>query len=74
LTRRSACCNSTRLQWPISRQTGANDADELTHTALDHYGIGLEDMRTTLASANANSPKGTIERAGTPVQLSMQCL
>ena len=26
-----------------------------------HYGIGLEDIRAALASANANSPKGAIE-------------
>ena len=25
------------------------------------YGIGLEDIRAALASANANSPKGAIE-------------
>src|SRR6202046_411607 len=29
--------------------------------ALYNYGIGLEDVRAALASANANSPKGTID-------------
>ena len=29
--------------------------------AMFHYGIGLEDIRAALASANANSPKGAIE-------------
>ena len=34
---------------------------ELNPTALFRYGIGLEDVRAALASANANSPKGAIE-------------
>ena len=34
---------------------------ELNPTALFKYGIGLEDVRASLASANANSPKGSIE-------------
>ncbi len=34
---------------------------ELNPTALFKYGIGLEDVRAALASANANSPKGAIE-------------
>jgi multidrug efflux pump len=34
---------------------------ELQPQALFHYGIGLEDVRAALASANANSPKGAIE-------------
>jgi multidrug efflux pump len=36
---------------------------ELNPTAMFHYGIGLEDVRAALASANANSPKGQIETA-----------
>jgi multidrug efflux pump len=36
---------------------------ELNPTAMYHYGIGLEDVRAALASANANSPKGQIETA-----------
>ena len=34
---------------------------ELNPTALFKYGIGLEDVRAALASANANAPKGAIE-------------
>jgi len=34
---------------------------ELNPTALNSYGIGLEDLRTTLAGANANRPKGSVE-------------
>ena len=34
---------------------------ELNPRALFKYGIGLEDVRAALASANANSPKGTID-------------
>ncbi len=33
---------------------------ELNPTQLDSYGIGLEDVRTMLAAANANRPKGEI--------------
>ena len=34
---------------------------ELNPHALSKYGVGLEDVRAALASANANSPKGAIE-------------
>ncbi len=34
---------------------------ELNPQALYKYGIGLEDVRAALASANADSPKGTID-------------
>jgi multidrug efflux pump len=34
---------------------------ELNPKALFKYGIGLEDVRAALASANANSPKGSID-------------
>jgi multidrug efflux pump len=34
---------------------------ELNPQALFKYGIGLEDVRAALASANANAPKGAIE-------------
>ncbi|WP_323122185.1 efflux RND transporter permease subunit [Burkholderia alba] len=34
---------------------------ELEPHALFHYGIGFEDVRAALSSANANSPKGAIE-------------
>jgi multidrug efflux pump len=42
---------------------------ELNPQALFKYGIGLEDVRAALASANANSPKGTIDDGGQRYQL-----
>ena len=42
---------------------------DLDPNALFHYGIGLEDVRAALASANANSPKGAIEQDGRHYQL-----
>jgi multidrug efflux pump len=42
---------------------------ELNPQALFKYGIGLEDIRAALASANANSPKGTIDDGGQRFQI-----
>ncbi len=42
---------------------------ELNPTMLFKYGIGLEDVRAALASANANSPKGAIEAEGLHYQI-----
>ncbi len=42
---------------------------ELNPQALFKYGIGLEDVRAALASANANSPKGAIESGSTHWQI-----
>jgi multidrug efflux pump len=42
---------------------------ELNPKAMFKYGIGLEDVRAALASANANSPKGAIEQGGQHYQL-----
>jgi multidrug efflux pump len=42
---------------------------ELNPTALFKYGVGLEDVRAALASANANSPKGAIEDSGFHYQI-----
>src|ERR1700733_8227885 len=42
---------------------------DLNPKALFKYGIGLEDVRAALASANANSPKGAIEADGLHYQL-----
>ncbi len=42
---------------------------ELNPTAMFKYGIGLEDVRAALASANANSPKGAIEQDAHRFQL-----
>ncbi len=37
---------------------------ELDPQQLFHYGIGLEDIRSAISSANANSPKGNIDIGG----------
>jgi multidrug efflux pump len=42
---------------------------ELNPQALSHYGIGLEDVRAALSSANAHSPKGSIEQSGQHFQI-----
>jgi multidrug efflux pump len=42
---------------------------ELDPQALFNYGIGLEDVRAALASANANSPKGAIEQGDRHYQI-----
>ena len=63
---------STVLQQALSRITGIGRVTisgsslpavrvEINLLALSKYGIGLEDVRAALASANAHSPKGTIE-------------
>ncbi len=33
---------------------------DVNPTVLNHYGLGLEDVRTVLENANANRPKGQI--------------
>ena len=63
---------SNALQQRLSQIDGVGDVTiagsslpgvrvELNPDALFKYGIGLEDVRAALASANANSPKGAIE-------------
>src|SRR5690606_22364465 len=42
---------------------------DLNPTALNHYGIGLEEVRAALATANANRPKGAVERGDTYWQI-----
>jgi multidrug efflux pump len=42
---------------------------ELNPLALSKYGIGLEDVRAALASANAHSPKGAIEDGDRRLQI-----
>src|SRR6266849_3908335 len=37
---------------------------DVNPNALAHYGIGLEEVRLALRSANANSPKGSLEDQG----------
>src|ERR1700736_4324927 len=71
---------ATVLQQTLSTVPGVGEVDvsgsanpavrvELEPNALFHYGIGLEDVRAALASANANSPKGAIEFGNSRVQL-----
>src|SRR5271167_1096258 len=63
---------SNVLQQRLSQLSGIGEVDvsgsalpavrvEINPTAIFHYGVGLEDIRAALASANANSPKGAIE-------------
>ena len=42
---------------------------ELNPATLFKYGIGLEDVRAALASANANTPKGSIDVGGERYQI-----
>ncbi|HWD60016.1 MAG TPA: efflux RND transporter permease subunit [Stellaceae bacterium] len=42
---------------------------ELNPLALNKYGIGLEDVRAALSSANAHSPKGAIEQGDKHFQI-----
>ncbi len=63
---------ATVVEQRLSQLTGIGEVDvngsalpavrvELNPGPLFKYGIGLEDVRAALASANANSPKGAIE-------------
>ena len=60
------------LQQRLSQLSGVGEVDiwgsalpavrvELNLDALSRYGLGLEDIRAALASANADSPKGMID-------------
>ena len=71
---------ATVLEQKLSQMPGVGEVDvngsalpavrvELNPGALFHYGIGLEDVRAALASANANAPKGAIEQGGQHYQL-----
>ena len=55
--RRSAASDRLPSAVPPSPPSALNSIPK----ALFKYGIGLEDVRAALASANANSPKGTID-------------
>ncbi|HEY5072561.1 MAG TPA: efflux RND transporter permease subunit [Caulobacteraceae bacterium] len=63
---------STIIQQQLSQVRGVGDVTigggslpavraELNPLALARYGIGLEDVRSALASANANRPKGVVQ-------------
>src|SRR5579863_2753652 len=71
---------ATILQQKLSQLAGIGEVDvtgsalpavrvELDPNQLSAYGIGLEDIRAALASANANSPKGVIENGNRRWQL-----
>ena len=71
---------STVIQQKFSQLAGIGEVDiggsalpavrvEANPLALSQYGIGLEDLRAALASANANSPKGAIEDGARRFQL-----
>jgi multidrug efflux pump len=71
---------ATVLEQKLSQLSGVGEVDvngsalpavrvELNPGALFHYGIGLEDVRAALASANANAPKGAIEEGDRHFQL-----
>ncbi len=71
---------ATVLEQKLSQLPGVGEVDvngsalpavrvELNPGALFHYGIGLEDVRAALASANANAPKGAIEEGDRHYQI-----
>ena len=71
---------STVLQQQLSQLSGVGQVlisgsalpavrVELEPQALFKYGIGLEDVRAALASANANSPKGILDLGGQRLQI-----
>ena len=71
---------ATVLEQKLSQLPGVGEVDvngsalpavrvELNPGALFHYGIGLEDVRAALASANANAPKGAIEESDRHFQI-----
>lgn len=62
---------STILQQKLAQVTGVGQVNvgggsapavrvDLNPTVLNHYNIGLEDVRATLGTANANRPKGQV--------------
>ena len=71
---------STVMQQKLSQIEGVGEVDvsgaslpavrvELNPNALFKYGIGLEDVRAALSSANAHAPKGAIEQNGQHFQI-----
>src|SRR4051812_2027508 len=62
---------STILQQKLSQVSGVGQVNvgggsppavriDVNPTVLNHFGLGLEDIRTTLSAANTNRPKGQI--------------
>ena len=71
---------ATVLQQSLSQIDGIGEVDvggsalpavrvELDPNSLNRYGIGLEDVRAALASANANAPKGAIVQGDARFQI-----
>ena len=71
---------SNIVQQQLSQVKGVGDVEvggaslpavrvELNPLQLAHYGIGLEDVRAALASANANRPKGVIDDGSMRLQV-----
>ena len=71
---------TTVVEQKLSQVQGVGEVDvsgsalpavraEINPNALSKYGIGLEDVRAALASANAHSPKGAIEQSGKHLQI-----
>jgi multidrug efflux pump len=71
---------SNIVQQQLSQVKGVGDVEvggaslpavrvELNPLQLAHYGIGLEDVRAALASANANRPKGVIDDGAMRLQV-----
>ncbi|HTJ93156.1 MAG TPA: efflux RND transporter permease subunit [Pararobbsia sp.] len=71
---------ATVLQQALSQVEGVGEVDvsgsanpavrvELEPYALFHYGVGLEDVRAALASANANAPKGSYDQGDRHFQI-----
>ncbi len=71
---------SNIVQQQLSQVKGVGDVEvggaslpavrvELNPLQLAHFGIGLEDVRAALASANANRPKGVIDDGALRLQI-----
>ncbi len=71
---------ATVLQQGLSQIDGIGEVDvggsalpavrvELNPDTLNKYGVGLEDVRAALASANADAPKGAVVQGGTRFQI-----
>jgi multidrug efflux pump len=70
---------ATIIQQKLSQVSGVGEVDitgsnpavriELNPTALNHYGIGPEDVRAAVSAVNGNLPKGQITAAGQKLQI-----
>ena len=71
---------STVIQQKLSQMSGVGEVDiggganpavriELNPTALNHYGIGPEDIRAAISAANLTSPKGQFTAGDRKLQI-----